>query len=869
MKRINLPTIILLLMLVCTGGLQAGVRSVEEAMAIAGRFMAESKKDVSPAERTKRAMVASLDAEPVQLAYTQKVYDNSQAAVYVFTHQTDGFVLVSADDRTRAILGYSDGAFDAEQMPENMRVWMQMYADEIARLAGKALAAPSLEDVEYYPTVEPLLGNTAWNQSAPYNDHCPIDPSTNERSVTGCMATAAAQVMYHHKYPISGTGEHSYYWRGQRLSVDFSQATYDWENMLPRYQTGKYTKVESDAVAQLMYHVGVACDMSYGSSASGAGMGSSATALMNYFGYDPAIRVLKKDYMDEQMILRKMAQDLEASRPIQIEALTKKHEGHAFVCDGMQSNGYIHINWGWGGYADGYFALSVMNPTNQGIGGASDNGAFTESVTLYLGVQPNQNGVTIPVMLVSSATLKSATAISKQEKVSFDIFQFQNGGVGAEKGAVAFLVYQDSTLSKVYDTSFNYWDLKPLYYYNSTLKCEAWMSDLAPGEYEMVLGIHVADKEVEPLHVYGHGTKRYTMTVTEDSIFMKEIIKKQTYFGTEYATMQVTDLTAKTGSTNLRMVLQTSDFQLNSKGKPTSGMALALDLMPVSENSVVGSYALDVTNSQASGTMTAAYSQIMGMVDGKQIAEKFTEGIATVTQISGGHYVINYRLKSATTSYEGKCLINDVAVKSYRQVGTKVNTFTLLNDVATTMDAAYAYAWASQLTDAEQSDMPFYIHGMVSQIEAMPTENGSANFFVSSNGAAANALRCHEAKWLGKTDFATGNEFAVKDTVLMVGYLQHVDLTTPTLHGYVFEHRVYVPNPNTGVEDIEQGAVRISRNGLLVEVVCAHACDTYVYDIMGKIVAQAPAATRHTFVLPMAGCYIVRAGDMVNKIIVE
>jgi hypothetical protein len=573
--------------------------------------------------------------------------------------------------------------------------------------------------------------------------------------------------------------------------------------------------------------------------------------------------------MDEQMILRKMAQDLEASRPIQIGALTKKHEGHAFVCDGMQSNGYIHINWGWGGYAEGYFALSVMNPTNQGIGGASDDGAFTESVTLYLGVQPNQNGVTIPVMLVSSATMKSATAISKQEKVSFDIFQFQNGGVGEEKGAVAFLVYQDSALSKVYDTNFDYWDLKPLYYYNSTLKCEAKMSDLTPGEYEMVLGIHVADKEVEPLHVYGHGTKRYTMTVTEDSIFMKEIIRKQSYFGTEYASMQVTDLTAKTGSTNLRMVLQTSDFQLNSKGKPTSGMALALDLMPVSENSVVGSYAVDVTNSQASGTMTAAYSQIMGMVDGKQIAEKFTEGIATITQISGGHYVINYRLKSATTSYEGRCLINDVDVKSYRQVGTKVNIFTLLNDVATTMDVAYAYAWASQITTAEQYDLPFYIHGVVSHIEAMPTENGSANFFVSGNGSAANALRCEQMKWLGNTDFATGHEFAAKDTVLMVGYLQHVDLTTPTLHGYVFEHRAYVPNPNTAIDNAASGDIRMAQNGRQLTIACAHACDTYIYDVMGNLVALANATTQHTFVLPLAGCYIVRAGNHIQKIIVE
>ena len=868
MKRISLPIIILLLMLVCTEALQAGVRSVEEAMTIAGRFMAESRKDVSPAERTKRAMTAAHDAEPVQLAYTQMVYDNSQAAVYVFTHQTEGFVLVSADDRTRAILGYADSDFDAEQMPANMRAWMQMYADEIARLSNKALAAPSLEEVEYYPTIEPLLGNTAWNQSAPYNDHCPIDPSTNERSVTGCMATATAQVMYHYKYPVSGTGEHSYYWRGQRLSVDFSQTTFDWDNMLPRYQTGKYTQVESDAVANLMYHVGVACNMNYGSSASGAGMGTSMLALLEYFDYDAAIRVLKKDYMDEQMMLRQIAKDLEASHPIQIEALTKKREGHAFVCDGMQSNGYIHINWGWGGYADGYFALSVMNPTNQGIGGASDNGAFTESVTLYLGVQPNQNGVTIPVMLTTSATMKSAEAISKKEKVNFEIFQFLNGGLIQEKGAVAFLVYQDSALSKVYDTGFT-WDLDPLHYYNTSLKCEAWMSDIAPGEYEMLLGVHVEDKEVEPLHVYGHGTKRYHMTVTEDSIFFNEIIKKQAYFGTEYATMQVTDLTAKTGCTNLRVVLQTSDFQLNSKGKPTSGMALALDLMPVSENSVLGSYAVDITNSQASGTMTAAYSQIMGVMDDKQIAEKFTEGIATIRQITGGHYVIDYRLKSATTSYEGSCFINDIAVKSYRQVGTKVNTFTLLNDVATTMDAGYAYAWASQLTDAEQSNIPFYIHGMVSQIEKMPTEDGSANFFVSSNGSSANALRCNEAKWLGNTDFVTGHELAVKDTVLMIGYLQHVDLTTPTLHGYVYDHRVYVPNPNTAVEDIDHGTIRISRNGLQVEVTCAHACDTYVYDIMGKIVAQAPATTHHTFVLPMAGCYIVRAGNMVNKIIIE
>ena len=462
MKRINLPTIILLLMLVCTGGLQAGVRSVEEAMAIAGRFMAESKNDVSPAERTRRAMMALLEAEPMQLAYTQMAYDNSQAAVYVFTHQEDGFVLVSADDRTRVILGYADGAFDAEHMPENMRVWMQMYADEIARLSDKALAAPSLGDVEYYPTIEPLLGNTAWNQSAPYNDHCPIDPSTNERSVTGCMATAAAQVMYHHKYPISGTGEHSYYWRGQRLSVDFSQATYDWENMLPRYQTGKYTKVESDAVAQLMYHVGVACDMSYGSSASGAGMGSSAAALINYFDYDPAIRVLKKDYMDEQIILRKMAQDLEASRPIQIEALTKRHEGHAFVCDGMQNDGYLHINWGWNGMGNGHFAVSALDPEQQGVGGSASNMAYTQDVIAYTGIQPDQGNEYIPLLTASTLKRSSSDQIGRSSSVKFDLSILWNRGMNSINGTLCYLIYnQQGDLVEAIDDK--------LYFYDKTL----------------------------------------------------------------------------------------------------------------------------------------------------------------------------------------------------------------------------------------------------------------------------------------------------------------------------------------------------------------------------------------------------------------
>lgn len=868
MKRITFQTIILLLMLVCTGGLQAGVRSVEEAMAIAGRFMAESQNDVSPAERTRRAMVASLDAEPVELVYTQMQYAETEPALYVFNHTEQGYVIVSAHDATRPILGYStESTVSEEDMPANMRAWLQMYADEIARLTDKASVSFDTS-VEYYPTIEPLLGNTAWNQSAPYNDHCPIDPNTNERSVTGCMATATAQVMYHHKYPVTGMGDHSYYWRGKKLSVDFSQATYDWANMLPTYKPGMYSKVESDAVAQLMYHLGVACNMDYSSSASGAGMGTSMAALINYFDYDAGIKVLKKDYMDEDDIMAEIAADLEASRPIQIEALTKKREGHAFVCDGMQSNGYIHINWGWGGYADGYFALSVMNPTNQGIGGASDNGAFTESVTLYVGVQPNKGGVSVPVMLATNVEMTSAAALSKQEKIAFKLTEFQNGGVGQEHGHVAYLLYKDSALYQSVHTNLE-WTLKPMYYHRSA-DVNASLSNVEVGAYELVVGVDVTDKSVYPLYVYNQGVKRYTMTVTSDSIFLEEIIKKSEFFGLEYATMRVTDLSVKTGCNNLRVVLQTEDFELNTKGQVKSGTALSFDLFPSEVTSVIGSYAIDMTNTQVEGTMSSTFSKVMSVEDGKQINENMTAGVVTIRQVIGGHYVISYDLKSDNYSFVGACKITDGAVKCYKQSSNGTTApYVLTSESVTAMRASDACAWVSGCADEELSFMPFYVRGMVSKLDAVPTEAGGANFYISDNGSSNSALFCYEAKWLGNTDFVTGNELSIKDTVMMVGYLQQVNQTTPTLHGYAYDYRTYNPNTNSSVDNVAQGTAVIRAEGLCVTVSCAHACETYIYDVLGRVVAAAPAATKHVFELPAEGCYVVRCGSDAKKIIIK
>ena len=840
-------------------------RTPEQAAVIASEFFSHSQ--ANPVQRMRRAAVATTSTQDVEWVYTQYQINETTPAVYVFNAiDEQGFVLVSAEDNARAVLGYSDeGHIDAQNIPANMRAWLQMYADELARAAKAPAAADAQRTVEYYPVVEPLIGNVAWNQDAPYNNHCPIDPNTNQRSVTGCMATAVAQVMYHHKYPKKGTGTYSYWCGWENLSVDFSKATYDWDHMLPSYKNG-YTQQESDAVAKLMYHVGVACNMWYGSSASGAGMGMGMQALVRHFDYDAAIRVLMKDYMDEEAVMDEIVVELQGSRPVFIEALTKNDEGHAFVCDGIQADGYIHINWGWGGYGNGYFALSAMNPTNQGIGGASDDGAFTEQVTLYTGIQPNQGGQTEPMIVSSGIDMTSAAAIAKSSKVSVTIYAFQNAGLAEESGKIAFMLYQNGEKYQTVGTGRS-WQLKPMHYYRS-IDASASMANIPAGEYEMLVGIDVTNRTQYPIYTHGIGEKRYQMTVTNDSVFLKEIIKKSEYYGTEYAQMQVSDLSAKTGANNLRVVLQTEDFALTSKGAVKSGTAMALDLFPADVNSIIGTFSVDAANKQVHGTMSPVYTKLMSIENDKQVNEVMTQGVVTITQVIGGHYAIDYHLRSKTREFVGKCKIPAHMVKCYRQVGSTNKNFTLTNQTLTPAPAGLLYEWISLFQSAESTGQLVYVQGLVAQLNTIATEAGDATFHLSDNGSMTDALYCPQAKWLGEDDFVTGNELARNDTVVMCGHMQLTDLATPTVLGYVYDHRQGEPEVNTDVLS-PVATCHISVQGMQLLLSSAHACDTYVYDLAGEVVAMAPAALQQTILLPHAGCYILRRGDTVRKIIIQ
>ena len=497
-------------------GMFATPRSASEAEALAAEFLQRHPAFSSPSGASR---VASADA--LTLAHTHLQSDATTPAVYVFSRANEGFVLVSADDKSRSILGYADeGVFRTDDLPANVRFWLDMYAHEIER-ASKSVASGTVSSRSEYATtytaVSPLCGAT-WNQGAPYNNLCPT--KNGERCVTGCVATAAAQVMYANQWPTKGTSSHSYTWNGQTLSADFSKTTYQWSNMLADY-SGSSTTTQQTAVATLMYHCGVACEMEYGTNSeggSGAITSLMAQALNTYFGYDAGIITLPKDYMDADVMLDKMAADLQAGHTILMDGHTVNNEGHAFVCDGIQSNGYLHINWGWGGYCDGYFALSALEPADQGIGGASSGLAFTEYVSAYTNIKPDEGGKPTLTVTADNITWTSNAQLAKTEPIYFQIDRFSNAGTNTMDGYYGFAIYKDGNVVASPVSNYVGGALPAGNYFIYSQSTSVIVGDLPDGAYELSVGIS-QDSTYWPFYVAGVGEKRFPFVIQNGYVY--------------------------------------------------------------------------------------------------------------------------------------------------------------------------------------------------------------------------------------------------------------------------------------------------------------------------------------------------------------
>lgn len=308
-----------------------------------------------------------------------------QPAYYVFDYNSTT-LFVSADDVAVPLLGYSDsGKFDPQNMPPQLKWWLKQYASEIEWASKNGVAPASASQqrrvTSSMPAIEPLL-KTTWNQDAPYNKYAPS--IGGEQCVTGCVATAMAQVMNHYQWPQSEVPEISYSWRNQTLTSPAT--TLDWNNMLASY-VGEYTDAQADAVARLMQLAGYSVNMNYELSAyggSGAPTHTVRNAFVNTFGYDVAADMLYRDYYSPEDWLQLIYNELKTSGPVYYDGQGDEG-GHAFVCDGYDGNGSFHFNWGWSGYCDGYFLLSALNPGGLGIGGGGGGYNYDQAALFNVG----------------------------------------------------------------------------------------------------------------------------------------------------------------------------------------------------------------------------------------------------------------------------------------------------------------------------------------------------------------------------------------------------------------------------------------------------------------------------------------------------
>ena len=324
-------------------------------------------------QETAKAIASKfMGANNVQFSTTYTT-DSNVAAFYVF-NTNDGFVIISADDCETPIIGYSrEGHFDPNDVPMQMEDYLQDFvariqygiendivADETtARQWELVKAIGRLNNRKNTKSVEPLL-TEKWHQGCLYNSLCPtIAKVPCGHAEVGCVAVAMGQIMHYWGYPATGWGSNSYYNQGVVLSANFGDTHYDWEHM-PDSLTESSSNTEIEAVATLLYHCGVSVNMEYSTNGSTASSTKVPDALMRNFDYSRQLHRDRKGNNNAEW-LTKLKDCLDLQRPIYYSG-SGSAGGHAFVCDGYDSNDLLHFNWGWGGNGDGYFALGNLNP---------------------------------------------------------------------------------------------------------------------------------------------------------------------------------------------------------------------------------------------------------------------------------------------------------------------------------------------------------------------------------------------------------------------------------------------------------------------------------------------------------------------------
>ena len=402
-------------------------RNILTGILMAGATFSMVAAPITPEEALARVGFGSAkaySAPGLRLAHTVNTQAGN-AAVYVFSNpKSEGYVIASADDAAYPLLGYADrGSFSEEEMPPQMKWWLEEYARQI-QYASEHPSLPGASSIrraagKEWEAIAPQI-QTKWDQVAPFNNQCPLYGT--ERTYTGCVATAMAQVMKYWNYPEVGRGSISYDSEslGKRLSLNFANRKFEWDKMLDEYVYGEYTEEEASAVAYLMKASGYSVKMDYDYDSSGALAMNIANGLQKYFDYDPNMLYTLRMYYSASEWEELIYDNLKNVGPVLYGGGSLLGGGHSFVCDGYDGNGYFHFNWGWSGMSDGYYSLDALNPQSLGSGGGAGGGYnFTQDAVL--GIQP-PTGAPVEDRPLQITQMGSLAGIISGTTLTFDLF---------------------------------------------------------------------------------------------------------------------------------------------------------------------------------------------------------------------------------------------------------------------------------------------------------------------------------------------------------------------------------------------------------------------------------------------------------------
>lgn len=469
--------------------------------------------------------MATMSTKAVNTA-VKKVSESKQLAVY--NSKGRGFVVIAKDDDFAPVLGYSDTDYDTDVMPCGLKWWMSQVEKS---LEVRKAHAQTYQPAVYASSTATNFITTSWNQQAPYNTLCPeID---GVAAPTGCIATAMAQIMYYYQYPVSGKGKGSYTVTTSEGTTNCAcdiNSTYEWAKMKKKYYS---STVDTDnAVAKLMRDAGAASRMNYQAAASGTIEWYAAKGFAENFRYDSlAISCLQRDFYTDAEWMEMVRKEMEAKQPVLYCGSDEADGGHAFLLDGIQSDGKVHVNWGWSGSGNGWYDINILKPKKYDGSALSSGNGFNNSQSMVLGFKKQETPSADEENISQWVTDGYSFYISNNElhvkltnisNYSHRVFEGRLDIVLQGMGDNSSKLYTDPIFET--DTETSYVDMLSGFSYGDSdhpevdfnLSQEPELKNIAAGTYKLFLGSKsTKENAYQCLRGVG-GTIMYTLTVAAD-----------------------------------------------------------------------------------------------------------------------------------------------------------------------------------------------------------------------------------------------------------------------------------------------------------------------------------------------------------------